>query len=68
MYGTKNVFPKKMKFYDVRLKNYLVLCAKRGRVLNHSGGDAEGESFHIELQVRAKAKARRGGGNTPNFS
>ena len=27
-----------MKFYDVRLKNYLVLCARRG------GGNSEGES------------------------
>ena len=41
MYGTNNVFSKKMKFYDVRLKNYLVLCARRGRGLNHSGGNYE---------------------------
>ena len=54
-------FSTKMAFYDGRLKNYLVLCAKRERGLNHSGGDAEGESFHIELQVRAKFLGKGGG-------
>ena len=29
--------------------------------LNHSGGDAEGESFRIEMQVRAKSQGERGG-------
>ena len=49
------------EFYDVKLKNYLlVLCVKRGRGLNHSGRDAEGESFNIELQVRAKCQGGRG--------
>ena len=43
MYGTNNAFPKKMKFYDVRLKNFLVLFARRGRGLNHSGGNSEGK-------------------------
>ena len=33
---------KKMKFYDVRLKNYVVLFARQGRGLNHSGGNSEG--------------------------
>ena len=42
MYGTNNAFPKKMKFYDVRLKNYVVLFARQGRGLNHSGGNSEG--------------------------
>ena len=31
-----------MKFYDVRLKNYVVLFARQGRGLNHSGGNSEG--------------------------
>ena len=43
MYGTNNAFPKKkMKFYDVRLKNYVVLFARQGRGLNHSGENSEG--------------------------
>ena len=62
MYETNNVFPKILLLYDVRLKNYLVLCAKRERGLYHSGGNAEGESFQIELQVRAKSQGGRGGG------
>lgn len=37
------LFQKKMKFYDVRLKNFLVLFARRGRGLNHSGGNSEGK-------------------------
>ena len=51
------MFFQKNKFHDddVRLKNYLVLCAKWRRGLNHSGGNAEGESFQIELQVRGKS-------------
>ena len=36
------LFQKKMKFYDVRLKNYVVLFARQGRGLNHSGGNSEG--------------------------
>ena len=56
-----------MAFYDGRLKNYLVLCAKRERGLNHSGGDAEGESFHIEQQVRAKFLGKVGGGGYSEF-
>ena len=31
-----------MKFYDVGLKNYVVLFARQGRGLNHSGGNSEG--------------------------
>ena len=36
------LFQKKMKFYDVRLKNSVVLFARQGRGLNHSGGNSEG--------------------------
>ena len=56
MYGTNNAFPKKMKFYDVRLKNYVVLFARQGRGLNHSGGNSEG-----------RPSLGEGGGGTPYF-
>ena len=58
------MFFQKNKFHDddVRLKNYLVLCAKWRRGLNHSGGNAEGESFQIELQVRGKSAGGGGEG------
>ena len=61
------MFFQKNKFHDddVRLKNYLVLCAKWRRGLNHSGGNAEGESFQIELQVRGKSP---GGGGVLRIS